>query len=187
MPRLIIEDQSIPSLLRTGVTLELDGRDLGRVACGARADFHIAVGRHVLRASAGRAISPPIHFNAEDRQSIGFICKVSGALVKSVSLVHSFARGSGGRFGAKPTILTGEVDTTAPFDPTAWHHVLGVKATAPIDEVRRAYLKLMRRFHPDQTATGDFESKLRAEESARRLNVAYETAKKERSRTHGEH
>lgn len=187
MPRLIIEDQSIPSLLRSGVTLELDGRDLGRVACGARADFHIAAGRHVLRASAGRSISPPIHFNAEDRQSIGFICKVSGALVKSVSLVQSFAQGSGGRFGAKPTTPFGEIDTASPFDPTAWHHVLGVTATAPIDEVRRAYLKLMRRFHPDQTATSDFESKRRAEESARRLNVAYETAKKERSRSAGDH
>lgn len=185
MPRLIIEDISTPSLLRTGVTFELDGRDIGRVGCGARADFQIDAGRHVLRALAGRASSTAMHFSASDRQTIGFTCKVSGSLLKSVTLTQTFAQGSSGRFGAKATQILGEVDTAAPFDPTSWHNVLGVKETASIDEIRNAYVKLMRRFHPDQTSTSDFESKRQAEESARRLNMAYAAAKKAFARANG--
>ncbi len=171
--------------MRSGVTLELDGRDLGRVSCGARADFQIDSGRHVLRAIVGRASSAAVHFSASDRQTIGFICRVSGSFQKSVTLNQSYAQGSSGRFGAKATHLFGDVDTATPYDPTSWHNVLGVKETASIDEIRNAYVKLMRRFHPDQTAKSDFESKRHAEESARRLNMAYDAAKKAYARAHG--
>lgn len=58
------------------------------------------------------------------------------------------------------------------FEP---HAILGVSSDAPWDDIRSAYLKLSKRYHPDRYATADLPLEVRDYLSAmsRRVNAAY--------------
>ncbi len=60
-----------------------------------------------------------------------------------------------------------------------WHIVLGVARHAPTAEVETVYKRRIREWHPDQW-TGEPNIQREAEETTRRLNVAYAAFKKER-------
>jgi DnaJ domain len=58
------------------------------------------------------------------------------------------------------------------FEP---HMILGVASDAPWDEIRAAYVKLSKAYHPDRYATADLPHEVRDYLSAmsRRVNAAY--------------
>ncbi len=58
------------------------------------------------------------------------------------------------------------------FEP---HMILGVASDAPWDEIRAAYVKLSKAYHPDRYATADLPQEVRDYLSAmsRRVNAAY--------------
>ena len=58
-----------------------------------------------------------------------------------------------------------------------YYEILGVKTDATQDEVRRAYRKLARQYHPDKTG-GDAQ----AEEKLKTINAAYDVLKNEEKR-----
>lgn len=73
---------------------------------------------------------------------------------------------------ASPSLNTGAADAGV-FDPSA---ILGVKADASREEVREAYLKLAKVYHPDRYAAAELPAEVREYLSAmaRRVNAAYD-------------
>jgi DnaJ-domain-containing protein 1 len=65
-------------------------------------------------------------------------------------------------------------DEPAAPDPDDPHEVLGVAPGAGADEVRRAWLRLVRLHHPDRFAHAGPDAQREAEERTQRLNAAYE-------------
>jgi DnaJ like chaperone protein len=51
--------------------------------------------------------------------------------------------------------------------------VLGVRPDASVEDIRKAYRALMRRYHPDRLATADAETQRKAGEKAKAINEAY--------------
>jgi preprotein translocase subunit Sec63 len=70
---------------------------------------------------------------------------------------------------AQPQPLPGQPDHRAP------HDVLGVSAGASEDEIRRAYQRLVRQYHPDRVATMAPELRALAEQRTKEINRAFES------------
>lgn len=75
----------------------------------------------------------------------------------------------------------------APFEPTLrtegtphWHKVLGVTATATMEEIRAAYRRKIAEYHPDKVAGLGAELVAVAEKKSKEINVAYTEAQKAR-------
>jgi DnaJ domain len=68
--------------------------------------------------------------------------------------------------------LSGKLREIDGFDP---YGVLGVPTEAPWDQVRGAYLKLSKTYHPDRYATAELPDEVRdyLSNMARRVNAAY--------------
>jgi hypothetical protein len=181
MPRIIVENRTGLNTLLGEVQLFLDGRELMKIGRKEHADFSVMPGGHTLQARLGSTASPSVEFRIEDRETLGFACEVSGIFKKQLSLWQSFHRPAADRFGAAAH-LAGSANTAAgqSSDEEAWNVVLDVPADAPMSEIRRAYLRLVWRHHPDRVSGLDTLEKIKAEQATRRLNVAYTAAKKRR-------
>ncbi|MGU3657527.1 MULTISPECIES: J domain-containing protein [unclassified Methylobacterium] len=66
-----------------------------------------------------------------------------------------------------------------PPDPS-WHEVLGVAATASEGEIKTAYREAIKGYHSDRVATLGPKLRALAEEESKRINVAYDAARKAR-------
>lgn len=53
--------------------------------------------------------------------------------------------------------------------PKNYYEELGLKRDATVDDIKKAYRKLARKYHPDVSKESD------AEEMMQRINVAYDT------------
>lgn len=94
---------------------------------------------------------------------------------------------AGTRFGADQgeTQACGHGSTDAAHGPAPrpWHEVLEVNSAATLDEVRQAYRRKIRMYHPDKvSALGPEFTKL-AEAQSRDINQAYAHACAERGST----
>jgi DnaJ-class molecular chaperone len=58
--------------------------------------------------------------------------------------------------------------------PLSAHQVLGVAADASPEEIRSAYQRLIRQYHPDRVADMGPEIRALAEKRAKEINAAYE-------------
>jgi DnaJ-domain-containing protein 1 len=67
-----------------------------------------------------------------------------------------------------------------PAEPSeaAWHRVLDVQAGASSDEIKLAYRKAMMSYHSDKVASLGPKLRALAEEESRRINIAYDEARK---------
>ena len=76
-------------------------------------------------------------------------------------------------------IRTGAIASTRSMKIKSYYDILGVSQSASVDEIRRAYRKVIREFHPDLNP-----DKAKADRRSRELNAALETltdqAKRER-------
>lgn len=107
MPRIVVDCQS-GNWLGKDVDILVDGRERAHIGRGERADMDIEPGGHVLQARFWKAMTQPLYFRAEEHETIGFDCIVSGLLRKSVMLTHAFRQRSDQRFRAaqrEPTDL----------------------------------------------------------------------------------
>jgi|GEM_PF-4549065 len=64
--------------------------------------------------------------------------------------------------------------------PTPWWKVLGVPESAHINEIRSAYKEAMVKTHPDKVSHLSEKLKAAAEREAKRLNSAFDEAKRAR-------
>jgi DnaJ-class molecular chaperone len=62
----------------------------------------------------------------------------------------------------------------------AWHVVLGIPREASPSEIRAAYIDLMKLYHPSRIVGLGPKLVEVAEREAKRINIAYEEAKRER-------
>lgn len=60
--------------------------------------------------------------------------------------------------------------------PTHWAAILGVGASASMDEIRQAYRRRMSEYHPDKVAGLGAELRELAEKKAKEINGAYDEA-----------
>jgi hypothetical protein len=177
MPRIIVETHSKTPWRIGGVSIELDGKTLGKVAPNCRSDFLIVGGSHSLSVAGGGAKSGSIPFRIAEHETLTFSCTISGLLRPEITLTALFRRQSDNRFnhGAGPGYGRRFGDVLP------WHAVLGVPERASAEEVRAAYLKAIHRVHPDMTANMTELERQVAHQEAIRLNMAYAEAKKKRS------
>jgi hypothetical protein len=174
MPRIILESHADSPWRVGGVTVEMSGKALGKVAPNSRSDFLIAAGSHALCVRAGGAKSQSIPFRIADQETLTFSCSVSGLIRLEVTLNPLFRRQSDSRFNH-----IGSANYGRRFgDILPWHVVLGVPETASSEEIRRAYLGAMQKVHPDLTAHMTDVERQVAHQQAQRLNVAYAEAKR---------
>lgn len=110
MPRIVVDCQS-GNWLGKDVDILVDGRERAHIGRGERADMDIEPGGHVLQARFWKSMTQPLYFRAEEHETIGFDCIVSGLLRKSVMLTHAFRQRSDQRFRASQRELTGLDET----------------------------------------------------------------------------
>lgn len=147
-----------------------------------RVEFFVPVGSHALQARMGALMSQPAYFRAIERETVSFACVAAGLWQKRLTL-HPMARrqpedrfGRGRSAGAAPS-GPHEVSPDWRGDSADWHVVLNVADTSGAEEIRRAYLDLIRRFHPDRLARLDARERQAAENAARIVNNAYAAAR----------
>ena len=62
------------------------------------------------------------------------------------------------------------------------YEILGVNHNATDEQIKKAYKKLAKNYHPDNFATASEDKKKQAEEKMKEINAAYDSIKEERSR-----
>lgn len=65
-------------------------------------------------------------------------------------------------------------------DDAYYYAILGLTPSASIDEIKRAYRKLMSQYHPDRVATLSTELQKQASEKAKAINEAYHIIERRR-------
>ena len=73
---------------------------------------------------------------------------------------------------------SGERDDGGEADGQAWFVVLGVAATASIEEINKAYKTLIGQYHPDKVATLGPKLKLLAGKESKKINAAIKEARR---------
>jgi DnaJ domain len=187
MPTLVVERQSGFGFPVADIDILLDGRERGSIGRVAKIEILVHAGAHALQARMGAVMSLPAYFKADERETIGFACVASGVWQRQLTLQRVFHRQPDDRFGRRTSFVdvTDQHEVSSAFrgDGSDWHFVLNVADTAGPEEVRRAYLDLIRRFHPDQLARMDAREKMAAENAARIVNNAYAAAKRKHRQT----
>jgi DnaJ-domain-containing protein 1 len=179
MPRLFVKNNS-PFGQVGDVEVVLDGRRQLKLSRDETADIPISAGAHTLQARAGSLFSEPLEFRAADRETLGFTCSVSGFWSKRVSVAERYHRRPSERFG-EPTAPKPEPPPQGQAAAKSdWAVLLNVGDTASMEEIRRAYLKLIWQYHPDRLLNMSIEKRAAAEVAARQVNMAYNAAKKQR-------
>lgn len=179
MPRIVVENR-LPFSFFGDLHILLDGRDQLKLGRNRVADFQTSPGIHVLQARSGDILADPLEFRAADRETLGFACSASGLWQKNISISTLYHRRPDDRFGG-PTPPKNE-PVQEPVTKSDWAIVLNVADTASMDEIRRAYLRLIWKYHPDRTTNLAAEQRAAAEQAARAVNMAYTAAKKRRRR-----
>jgi DnaJ like chaperone protein len=95
---------------------------------------------------------------------VSFIVEAFGSKKKSADGSSNKSTDEGSRSGDKTV-----------EEPT-WFEVLGVAATASIDEIKAAYRERVRQYHPDRVEGLGFEFRQIAEQKMKQLNAAYDCA-----------
>lgn len=180
MPRIVVENR-LPFSFFGDLQLLLDGRDQLKLARNQVADFQATPGVHVLQARSGEILSDPLEFRAADRETIGFACSASGLWQKNLALRVLYHRRPDDRFGGPIPQKSAEAPQPAAVK-SDWATVLNVADTASMEEIRRAYLRLIWKYHPDRAANLALDQRAAAEQAARAVNMAYTAAKKKRRR-----
>ena len=62
------------------------------------------------------------------------------------------------------------------------YEFLGIDRNVTDEEVKKAYKRLAKKYHPDNFATASEDKKKQAEEKMKAINAAYDSIKEERSR-----
>lgn len=73
---------------------------------------------------------------------------------------------------------SGERDDGGEAGGQAWFVVLGVAATASIEEITKAYKTLISQYHPDKVATLGPKLKMLAEKESKKINAAIKEARR---------
>lgn len=176
MPRVVFENR-LPFSFFGDLQILLDGRDRLKLARNQVADFQIPLGVHVLQARSGDLLSDPVEFRIADRETLGFCCSVSGLWQKDLSIQTLYHRRPDDRFGG-PVPPKAEQGQSPVVSRSDWARVLNVADTASMEEIRRAYLTLIWKHHPDRATNLPVDQRAAAEETARAVNMAYSAAKK---------
>lgn len=136
------------------VSVEITLRD-GRTV---RGKLVLPPGRTLTEVLNGAAVFVDFEPYGGDRT---FLAKASLEAIRSVDMPSTPSLG-GGRRG------------TDPADPFT---ILGIAPEAEPEEIRRAYLKLAKIYHPDRYSTADLPPEVREYLAgmAQRVNAAYET------------
>jgi DnaJ-domain-containing protein 1 len=158
----------------------LDGMEQLKLSRREVADFSVSPGVHQLQARSGGLLSNTVEFRAADRETIGFACSGSGLWDKTLSVKTLYHRQPDDRFGGPMPQKT--EPAPQPAITADWAVVLNVADAASMDEIRRAYLKLIWKYHPDRVVNLAGEQRAAAEHAARMINMAYAAAKKKRRR-----
>jgi hypothetical protein len=176
MARIIVETHCASPWRVGGLSIDLDGKTIGKVAPNSRSDFLIGAGSHVLSVKAGSGKSQPVPFRIAEQENLTFSCSVVGVIRSEVTLTALFRRQSDNRF-----THNGAVNYGRRFgDVMPWNAVLGVSERATMEEIRAAYLKAIQKVHPDLTANMTELERQIAYQEAQVLNSAYAAAKRKR-------
>jgi DnaJ-domain-containing protein 1 len=183
MPRVVVENHS-PFGFFGDLQIVLDGAEQLRLSRREVTDFAVLPGVHTLQARSGDLYSDTLEFRAAERETLGFAFSASGVWRKKLTGKTLYHRRPDDRFGGPMSQMVKPASAKAASAPPAiqsdWAVVLNVADAAPMDEIRRAYLKLIWKYHPDRVVNLAGEQRAAAEHAARLINMAYAAAKKKR-------
>lgn len=181
MPTLVVERQPGFGLSVADIDILVDGKERGSIGRAPKLECHVHPGPHAIQARVGSVLSQPAYFKVDERETVGFICLSSGVWRRRLTLQRVLHRQPDDRFGRRKLVSDlSDQHSAGSFrgDAADWHLVLNVAETAAPEQIRRAYLELIRQYHPDHLARLAPQEKIAAEHAARIVNNAYSAAKR---------
>jgi pyruvate dehydrogenase complex dehydrogenase (E1) component len=128
--------------------------------------------------------SGAIEVLVRDGDVLQFTCRASKSASQPISLVKVFhipEPKTGAQDGAKANWHK-QRETQEAARLSAWSVVLEVSPAASVEEIRAAYLRRIREYHPDKVASLGKEIREIAERRSKEINVAYSFAMRERQK-----
>lgn len=179
MARLIFRRDFGYAGLLTDIVIRIDGAPRANVGQSARVDLTVPARRYSVEAWARNSRSGPIDIDVADHDEVRFECGLSNFFrpaaflrkVAQTTFQQRFKHRSvdqSARWGRSPDgALEADIQ---------WSRVLGVSTDASAQEIRNAYLYLIKMYHPDSAFSLAKDVREIAECKAREINVAYSTA-----------
>jgi hypothetical protein len=181
MPTLIVERQSGFGLSVADIDIIVDGKERGSLGRAPKIELRLHPGPHAIQVRMGSTVSQPVYFKADERETVGFACLTTGVWQRRLTLQRVFHRQPDDRFGRRKAVADlSDQHISGSFrgDVADWHLVLNVPDNAGPEQIRRAYLDLIRQYHPDNLVRLTPHERHAAEHAARIVNNAYTAAKR---------
>lgn len=169
------------------ISIMLDGEHIGDIKNGGFLEFPLVAGKRNIYANIGGRKSEVLSFDIEDREQIQFSVWSEGALLKKPVIKKDFQTKLRKRFleyapHDPPHKANNTNDTTILSNKIEWESILGVKPSSDSSELRKAFINLMKQYHPDKTIFMSDDEKKKANARAAEITMAYAYAKSIRKR-----
>ena len=174
MARVIVKALN-STLIKKPIRIEIDGFYVGKIDAHEFVDTLVFSGKHTIQAVARNHKSTIIEFNIYERERVLFSCSFSTENANYIQLNKLQQSSQPQRFklsldsnrtSSKPAVIQNNEESD-------YYAVLGVDEHASNEEIRNAYIALMKQYHPDRSTQLDQKTRNQIGNKAMEANLAY--------------